>query len=151
MLTKDKLDRILRFPSTIEDKLIKIVHEHKGCLKLKELSELSSMSTSLVCLHVKKSFYLEKDKELIVLKRKGKESKSLYKEPLNASSIHDFVFSLLYKDYSINFKRSIDKVSYFCGLKGFSITGYLQNPNIFSTIKKEVKKYKLMDGTYTGD
>jgi hypothetical protein len=98
LLTKDKLDRILRAPLTKDERLIGIVHSHGGVMTVNELARESGESEKLVCLHVGKSFYLVKEDKLVKLVRRGKESDLVYEVPEMAENIHSFVFSFLCKD-----------------------------------------------------
>lgn len=139
MLTKDKLDRIVNYPYTQEDHLIKRVYQAGGVL---------TEYTDTDLLHARKSLYLEYSKEghFIKLNRKGKENRYVYDVPDQAENVHDYVYSLLCKEYSLTHKRTIPMVYAFCVKRNIPIGEYINNPNIHATIKKQVKKYLQSKG-----
>lgn len=147
MLTKEKLQAICNNPITMDDLLIKTLHELGGVSTTVELSKKLDWPVSTVNLQIKKSFYVQKEnRSLVRLNRKGKEPNGLYNTPEYAENIHDYVFSFLVQDYNQSFKGSLQKVIDFCTAKNIDWTGYLNNSNIFATVKKEVKKYLTSKG-----
>lgn len=144
MLTKDKLDRILNFPQSQEELLIKAVHENKGAVHIDNLNHINTNMNN--CIVIRKSAYLDKKGKTVTLVRRGKGSERVYSDPSKADNVHNFVFSLLYKDFNQSFKSSLHNVIAFCEVKGINSIGYQRNSNIFDTYKKEVKKLLTSEG-----
>ena len=141
MLTSEKLERLsYKYGKTIDDKMILLLHKNNGAMLFVDFCKEMKMTSSLINLHIRKSVYVEKKSNLVVLRRKGKEDKHYWKIPEMAGSIHDFVYSIIKNKPDMKFTDSIEPVVEFCKAKGFSYKGYLNNPNIFSTYKKEVRK-----------
>lgn len=146
MLTTERLTAICARPVTIHDRLIKIMHsQFRGACLIGELVTTSHMERGRLLLHCRKCPYLAYDRstKIVKLLRRRKnihEFGKLYDNPSEATSVHDFVFSLLYHaGNDLTFEDTIDDVQHYCKVNRKQIGMYATNKNIFGTVKKEVK------------
>ena len=148
MLTTERLNRIkFKLDKTIDDRMIVLLHEHSGAMPFVQLCSELGLAKKDVRLNIRKSFYVDVvENNVVKLFRRGKESKAVYAIPESATNIHDFVFSILVENFGYTYKSSLDRVLRFCEARHIRSEGYVRNPNIFSTVKKEVKKYLISKG-----
>lgn len=147
MLTSKKIEKIqAKFVKTVEEQIILALFEHSGVMKLKELAEAIDLEKKKTRLHVRKSFYMSMKDDIVKLERKGRDLDGIYEDSMDANSIDNFVYSELDKDFDQSFKVMSSKVKLFCSVKNLDSSGFLANMNIYSTQRKQFKKYLISKG-----
>ena len=140
MLTKDRIEIIRKKAyQTKEEKIILCLFDNfSGATFSDKLAEKCEMELPVLLLHIRKSKYILHDNNLVKLKRQGKEHK-IESDPMENTSVGGFVQSIMYQDPDISFEDMLDKVKYFCGVKG-KTTGYNKPQHAY--YRKIVKKMK---------
>lgn len=151
MLDKETLNKFVNTPVSQEQRIISFVHRQGGSCKTDIICKELGMVKDTLFLHVRRCNWLEHKRahDLIIVNRRGKLKREIYDNPFEANSIYDFVFSSLVKNYKLDYRTICPDVLQFCNMIGLSIGKFLENRNLFDTVKKHCKKYLESIGEFT--
>jgi hypothetical protein len=124
------------------DRLIIYLDDNRGVCSVEQAAQALGVTRQKIKIYCRDTYYVEATKDKLYLRVKGVDPGYEYLDPFKALTIHDFIFSLLCKDYEKSWKNIVSDLRMWSAMTGIDILGTLKNKNIYQTIKKEVKKYR---------
>lgn len=152
MLSNKKIKEIeSKGVKTIEEKLILMVHYSHGIIKYSDLQKFAMeqmyLAKEQLDTNLKKCYYLRKEGSYVKLYPKGVPTEwTIGDNASEKGTKHNYMFQRLLNNYALKYREILPDLIAYCENKGFDYSGDVKNPNIFYTVKKEVRKYLASQG-----